>query len=119
MTLKECYEAMGSDYDGVLSRLRSEKLIQKFTLRFLDDKSYQDLRQALDAGNGEDAFRGAHTLKGVSQNLGFTKLYETSAALTESLRSRVLPADEALVQDVEDAYNLTCGAVRALADSLG
>jgi hypothetical protein len=30
MTVKECYEQMGADYEGVLGRLRSEVLIKKF-----------------------------------------------------------------------------------------
>ena len=40
MTLQECYQAMEADYDDVLGRLRSERLIQKFMLKFLDDGSY-------------------------------------------------------------------------------
>ena len=47
MTLKECYEKMEANYDEVIGRLRSERLVQKFALKFLDDPSYQ-----LDAGGG-------------------------------------------------------------------
>ena len=36
--------------------------------------------------NYEDAFRSAHTLKGVCQNLSFDRLYEVSHELTELLR---------------------------------
>ncbi len=32
----------------------------------------------------EDAFRAAHTLKGVCLNLGFSDLYHTSYDITES-----------------------------------
>ena len=39
MTLQDCYKAMGADYDEVFGRLRSERLIQKFVLRFPDDGS--------------------------------------------------------------------------------
>ena len=38
--------------------------------------------------NFEGAFRGAHTLKGVCQNLSFDRLYEVSHELTELLRDR-------------------------------
>ena len=41
MTLQECYAAMGGNYEDVAKRLPSEKLIQKFVLKFLDDKSYK------------------------------------------------------------------------------
>ena len=47
MTLKECYEAMGGDYAGVSSRLPSEKMIQKFVLKFLGDGSYDLLCRSL------------------------------------------------------------------------
>ena len=35
MTVKECYEQMGADYEGVLGRLRSEGIIKKFAKNFL------------------------------------------------------------------------------------
>lgn len=37
MTVRECYEELGSDFDKVLSRLVSEALVKKFALKFLDD----------------------------------------------------------------------------------
>lgn len=78
MTIQECYEAIGGNYEDVLRRLRSEALIWKFTLKFLEDQSYSLLKQALGDNNYEEAFRGAHTLKGVCQNLSFDRLYEVS-----------------------------------------
>ena len=33
MSLKECYDKMGADYEDVLSRLRSEVLVRKFALK--------------------------------------------------------------------------------------
>ena len=74
MTVKECYEQMGADYEGVLGRLRSEVLIKKFAKKFLDDGSFRSLKDNLAQKNGEEAFRAAHTLKGVCQNLGFDNL---------------------------------------------
>ena len=46
MTLKECYDALGGDYDEAMGRLRSERLVQKFVLKFLDDGSYGLVRQS-------------------------------------------------------------------------
>ena len=81
MTIKECYEKVGSDYDGVLKRLGSEALVKRFAVKFLNDPSFQELTDGLAAQDGEKAFRAAHTLKGVCLNLGFTELYKTSCAL--------------------------------------
>ena len=86
MTIQECYEAIGGNYEDVLRRLPSEALIRKFTLKFLEDQSYPLLKQSLGDNNYEEAFRGAHTLKGVCQNLSFDRLYEVSSELTELLR---------------------------------
>jgi HPt (histidine-containing phosphotransfer) domain-containing protein len=88
MTMRECYEAIGGNYKAVLGRLHSEALIRRFTLKFLEDQSYLQLKQALENKNYEDAFRSAHTLKGVCQNLSFDHLYEVSNELTELLRDR-------------------------------
>ena len=59
MTMQECYKAIGGNYEAVLGRLHSEALIQRFTLKFLEDQSYLQLKQALENKNYEDAFRTA------------------------------------------------------------
>ena len=48
MTMQECYKAIGGNYEAVLGRLHSEALIQRFTLKFLEDQSYIQLKQALE-----------------------------------------------------------------------
>jgi len=48
MTMQECYEAIGGNYEAVLGRLHSEALIRRFTLKFLEDQSYIQLKQALE-----------------------------------------------------------------------
>ena len=47
------------------------------------------------------AFRGAHTLKGVAQNLGFERLYQVSAVLTEAMRGNKPLEDRSLLDAVE------------------
>ena len=115
MTVKECYEQMGADYEGVLGRLRSEVLIKKFAKKFLDDGSYASLKKGLEEQNGEEAFRAAHTLKGVCQNLGFDNLYPSSKDLTELLRAGSMDGYEDLFAEVEKEYNRTCEALRKVA----
>lgn len=53
MTIKECYEKVGSDYDGVLKRLGSEALVKRFAVKFLNDPSFQELTDGLAAQDGE------------------------------------------------------------------
>ena len=119
MTLQECYAAMGGNYEEVLGRLRSDRLIQKFVLKFVDDGSYQLLLDSMASQNYEDAFRAAHTIKGVCQNLGFTALMSSSSRLTEALRSGVTPEAPALAKEVAADYERTAAALKELQASVG
>lgn len=115
MTIRECYGELGLDFDAVLSRLVNEKLVQKFALKFLDDPSFQNLKDALDSKDVETAFRAAHTLKGVCLNLGFDNLYPSRKDLTELLRAGSMDGYEDLFAEVEKEYNRTCEALRKVA----
>lgn len=118
MNLKECYEALGGNYDEVLGRLRSERLVQKFVLKFLDDGSYDLLCSSVAAENWTDAFRAAHTIKGVCQNLSLTKLQVSSSALAEALRGGVWhEGDMALVEQVKADYLETTAAIQAFQEA--
>lgn len=118
MTLKECYIAMNANYEDVIGRLRSERLVQKFVLKFLDDKSFDALYRALQNGETTEAFRAAHTIKGVCQNLSFTALERSSEAITETLRSGDLPLARTMFAAVKADYDRTVSAIRAYQASL-
>ena len=104
MTVKECYAALHGNYNEAKSRLMSDRLIEKFMLKFPADNSMDILRDAVKAEDYETSFRGAHTLKGVAANLAFTELQEASSELTEQLRSKTVPADPALLARLEECY---------------
>lgn len=115
MTVRESYEKIGSNFDEVLRRLGSEALVKRFALKFLNDTSFQDLKDALVKKDGETAFRAAHTLKGVCLNLGFDNLYPSSKDLTELLRAGSMDGYEDLFAEVEKEYNRICEALRKVA----
>ena len=119
MTLKECYAALGGDYEGVMSRLPSEKFVQKFVLTFVNDGSYDLLLRSMEAEDYAEAFRAAHTIKGVCQNLDFTRLYQSSSALSEALRSGFTPEAPALAEQVKGDYRQTIEAIREYQTSQG
>ena len=48
MTIKECYDAMGADYQNTLNRFPNEAFIKKFVLKFLDDNSYANLNEIIE-----------------------------------------------------------------------
>lgn len=114
MTLRECYEQIGGNYEDVQKRLCSDALIQKFLGKFLLDKSYAGVRQGLREDLPEEAFRAAHTLKGVCQNLGLGRLSESSAAVTEALRGGENHVTKEQLEQLEKDYEITVAAIRAL-----
>lgn len=114
MTVKECYESMESDYEGVMGRMGSEEMVKRFALKFLDDPSYLNLEKAIQEQNAEEAFRAAHTIKGLCLNLGFDRLYKVSAELTEKLRGRELDGYEALYGKVQTEYKNTIDAIQKM-----
>ena len=63
--------------------------------------------------NYEAAFRAAHTIKGVCQNLSFDRLGDSSSRLAEALRSGWTPEADALVDEVKRDYQETADAIRA------
>ena len=112
MTMQECYKAIGGNYEAVLGCLHSEALIQKFTLKFLEDQSYLQLKQALENKNYEEAFRAAHTIKGICQNLNFTRLLESSSEMSEALRHGWTPKADTLIGQLSADYQLTVDAIK-------
>lgn len=118
MTIQECYAAMGSDYEEALGRLRSPRIIQKYVLKFLSDPSFSLLQSSLAEKNWPEAFRAAHTMKGVCQNLNLSKLGASSAALADALRSGEWTSEAApLAEQVKEDYNLTISAIQAFQEA--
>ena len=101
MTVKQCYEAMEANYEEVESRLRTEERIKKFLLKVLNDKSYDLLCTSIEQNNMEEAFRAAHTLKGISQNLSLTILYQSAGNLSDILREAAAELFEQVKKDYE------------------
>ena len=118
MTLKECYAAMGGNYDEAMGRLRSERLVQKFVIKFLSDGSYDLLCASMEAKDYPEAFRAAHTIKGVCQNLAFDRLLASSSQLSEALRHGYTPEADALAEQVKEDYLVTAGAIRTFQEGL-
>ena len=120
MTLQECYAAMGGDYEGVMGRLRSERMVQKFVLKFLEDGSFDLLCSSMEAGDLSEAFRAAHPIKGECANLAFSALLKSSSQLTELLRAGDM-GDQAqeLFQRVKADYAKTAQAIQAFREEAG
>ena len=121
MTVQELYEKIGGSYETVKSQMLKDELIHRFVLKFLNDKSYSYLADAVNSQNYEEAFKAAHTLKGVTLNLSFKKLSNSVCELTEFLRNRNneqvdKPACDELMKLVTIDYNEVVNAINAYAN---
>jgi len=118
MNVKECYQSMGADYEDVMRRLVSEERVKKFLGKLLEDQSFSHLTEAMENGDLEKGFQVAHSLKGISLNLGLTPLAESSSKLTEALRKLEMNKDIGpLFEETRNTYEDMAAAVEALLKS--
>lgn len=86
MQNKEELEALGIDIDAALARfMGSEKLILKTLSLFASDENLNSLCTALENNNTEEAYKAAHTLKGVCGNLSLTNLFSMIKDISDAL----------------------------------
>ena len=115
MTIQECYQRMGGGYEQAVKRLSGEKMVERFIAKFLDDDSFSQLCKAMEENKRVEAFCAAHTLRGVSGNLSFIRLFDSASALTETLQveSETIPnAAEGPMEEVRKTYQSTVEAIR-------
>lgn len=117
MTLWDFYKSIGADEKIVLQRFLSEALAYKFLKKLPADPTYFQLKESLSHEDYEQAFRHAHTLKGVSLNLELKDLAQASSRLTDLLRN---PKEVDINQvhssfkELESVYNQVVAQIAAV-----
>lgn len=107
-------EENGADVETTLKRfMGNETLYMKFIMKFLNDKSFDGIKETLEKKDYEEAFKHAHTLKGVTANLGLNPINSVVAEMAELLRGK--SAEEVNIEEVrnlevklEEAYHRIC-----------
>lgn len=113
MNTQQFYQIIGGNYAETMGRFVTEERVLRFVRKFPADGSFATLKSSLDAGSQEEAFRAAHTLKGVAQNLGFNALFEKAAQVTDILRGGSMEV-AAQMEELEQLYRLTVESIAAL-----
>ena len=115
MTVKECYEFVGGNYDEVMGRLMKEERVIKYLGKFKNDPSYTDTINAVDAQDWELLFRASHTMKGVCYNLSLTALGDAASAVCEAVRPGVAPNTDLapLLETLKANYEKTMEGISA------
>lgn len=117
MILRELYESRGVDYDEVLALLRKEDRIKLYLVQTVEDPSFASLAAAMERRDYEEAFRAAHTVKGMCMNLMLEPLTESAVSLVECLRGGSPDPNEAarLFAELEALSDALVRDVRSLA----
>ena len=120
MTVQELYENIGGSYDAAKSILQMDRLIGKFIVKFLDDKSFEKLASSWEARDAAGTFEGAHAMKGVCANLGLSSLSAAASELAEEFRPgnpRKLGDEEVdgRVAAIREQYDRSIEGIRAFA----
>ncbi len=112
--IEEFYNQIGGDYSKAISRMQNDERIQKYLKFFLMDESYNQLETAIEANDCESAFRSAHTLKGVCQNMAFEILSKVVEQITEELRAKDLKAALITFPKVKEEYQKVIDGIKKI-----
>ena len=111
MDLKDCYMKLGGNFDEVMGRLGREQIIRKFVYKFLDDKSFAIFEASMEKKDYAEALRAVHTLKGICQNLSFTRLSESCSAATKVLKEDNWNKAAEMIPQLSEEYYKTINAI--------
>lgn len=85
---KQQFIDAGVEIESALERfMNNDAMLEKFLKKFLDDKNFEKLVNAMQEKEFEDAFEAAHTLKGVCGNLSLDIFCKSVCTMVEYLRS--------------------------------
>ncbi len=111
--LEKLYKEGNGDYHGVLGRMRTPERVAKFLGFFAQDPSYETLRTSVESADWDNAFRAAHTLKGVASDMGFAELSTAASNVTEEFRAQRYDEGVLLMPLVDEYYKLAADAIAA------
>ena len=99
----------GVDTEGALRRFGGNSVLyERFLKKFLSDPTFGDLARAFEIKDEEGALVAAHTFKGVTANLGLTRLYGISSEMVASIRNRDFSEAFGRYPDLKASYDEIC-----------
>lgn len=105
----------GVDYDEAMERFGGNAaLYERLALKFLNDPHFDALEDALAAGQLDEAYRAAHSLKGVAGNLSFRDLYQAACRASDALHAGDTQAAQAALPDLRASYAAVKEALQQL-----
>lgn len=114
MNITLLYNMSGGNVSDATARLGGEEYAKRFVKKFSDDKTFENLKNAMAGGNADEAFCAAHTIKGLAATLGFENLRAASSELTEILRKKTFDGANDAFKKVENEYGIVISAIKEL-----
>ncbi len=107
----------GIDYMDAMDRMDNDaELYKKLALKYLDNPKYADTIAALEMKDFDEAYKAAHSLKGVAGNLSFARLYDVAGAMSEALFQGEYQAAEGMQNDLDAANEKVIEGLTAWSD---
>ena len=108
-------EGAGVNVEETLRRfMNNEMLMIKFLRKFVDDENMNKLRTLIAAKRYNEVLPVAHTLKGVSGNLGFVELYEIFSRMCQDCRNDQYKDLDELFGQAEVNYSKAVEAIKKI-----
>ena len=87
MNIRELYDKIGGNYDQAVRVMKSDRLIEKYVRKLLNNDVNAQLAQAGQSMDPVKLFESAHAMKGVCANLGLEALAQAADEITEEFRA--------------------------------
>lgn len=105
----------GVDYEDAMARFGGNSAIfVRILKKFADDKSFQELSEAVRAKDAKGAELAVHSLKGVSGNLSLMRLHKLCAELNQAYRDGRPELEDELFPRIADEYAIAFALVNTL-----
>lgn len=113
--VKKVLEESDFDVDGAIRRfVGNEELYLMVLRKYGKDPSYDRMLLAMDQGNAEEAFQHAHTLKGISSNLGIGEVTRLIYPVVEMLRAGDIEGARGVLPKLKASYQSACELIQQL-----
>lgn len=113
--IKGLLKEAGVDLERTMERfINNEAFYLKFLKRFPDDPNYASLKKAVEEKDLNEVERAAHTLKGVSANLGLDPVADALNEIVRAVRGGECGDLDTLYKNAEKQYEVFTGIIEQI-----
>lgn len=107
-------EKAGINVDSALGRfMGNAAMLEKYLTRFLNEKSYAALVEAVKANDPAAAGIAVHTLKSVCGTIGCDQMHDLVVEQEKAIRGGQWEQAVAMMPQIQQAYDHVCAAIKA------